>query len=226
MKKIALLFVLSLFIVACNSNDDDGSNPQGANNFKKIKTITSENSVSTYHYNSNGFLGEIILNDEHVSKVKFVYSGNKILLSEIYTVFSPDPIVEKYFYEGNFIVKSEKEHSYIEYFYNDQKQLVKAIKTHPNSPAQNHELLYSYYQNGNLFSMTSSSGFYETYDYDDKINPHYYIYPDSYTKIARLYKNNLTRSGDFHQSYEYDSEGYPVVEYYPPSDKKSIYTYH
>ena len=222
MKKLFLLLTFTFTFLSCSS-DDDMSNTSEVNNYKKIKTIISENSTTTYFYNAKGFISEMNYESDISFNAKFIYQGNRIVQKET-SFFSGNIEIEKYYYEGDNIAKSETEHSYVEYFYNEAGQMIKAISIHPYAPVFNNEVVFSYSLDGNLFSQMSSDGYYETFDYDDKINPDFYSIPSSLLKIGRVSKNNITRYGDFHYSYEYDLDEYPIIRY--SSGETFVYTYY
>lgn len=224
MKRILLLFLLPVFVLSCSSDDADFS-PETPNEYKKIKTISSDDSFTTISYNSNGLISEAIYEGEITLKIKYIYSGNRLVQLETYINNSSTPTIDKFHYSGDLIVKTEKDDSYVEYFYNENGQLIKSLEIHPDYPEFNTEVIYSYSSNGNLYSQMFDGEYYETFEYDNKINPGYYSVTEAFAKISRTYKNNVTKSGDLYYSYEYEGD-YPVIEYTTPANITSYYTYY
>ncbi|RRJ87771.1 hypothetical protein EG240_14500 [Paenimyroides tangerinum] len=237
MKKIILGLLTSTILFSCSSSDDETSlNEQPNPNMLKLKTVQEKNSnyEETYYYGNNDYVSK--MENTH-SVYDFIYEGNKIVSrTESYdgeVVFRLD-----YYYSGDLIIESfgniyDGRTQRIEYTYDNAGRLVLEEIYEKDPIASNFVLMRTYeykYDNNfivkTIFNYVVMNSVYEyNYKYDDKHNPYYGIYPDSYSKIHKHFRNNIITSNDgqydTQYEFEYDLDGYPtenrykVFTYYP-----------
>lgn len=171
-----------------------------------VSKTETKSSIDTYTYNEvrefnyvNGklFSNTVVLND---------YSGKQ-------------EASETFYYTSGLITSgTNNDFSGVfknTYSYNEDKNLF-IRKEFFDYGGLNTEYKYEYYSNGNLKNeyTTRISGVYERepdmFEYDEKENPFYKIYPIEYCKIRKISKNNLIKSDFYTYEYEYNDKNYPI----------------
>lgn len=217
MKKITLLFVISLFF-GCNSDDTSNTNPATAYKLTKIEEF-NENGVLretiTFEYDSNFRVKKITeVNpnpNPNVAIWEYMYNGDRvssIVINGETTQFeySGDLITSSTFTEDGIVFTDEFE-------YNSSNQLV-SEKQYTDG-VLDCETTYQYAQ-GNVSTM-SDSCFIGSIDitYDDRLNPETLAYNNAMQKIYQITPNNensRTHNGSGFtetSTYTYNSENYP-----------------
>lgn len=198
MKKI--LFFLALpFIFSCDKEDENV--PEIPSVVLKVKKVDNE-FISTYFYNEYGYVDSIAMITDYggISQnyyKKFTYNQNKEITKiktyqqDLYDYENQIPINEitltitEFEYINNLIVKSINK--------NEKGEITEQAN-------------HNYDSSGNLVlnnSIYSDEKLIETYDdvnqvrikynYDNKFNPYYFIYPKAFLKLHNISKNNITK---------------------------------
>lgn len=194
MKKNLFFFVM-LFVFSCDKEDENV--PEIPSVILKVKKVENE-FISTYFYNEYDYVDSVVMitNYGGISQnyyKKFTYNQNKEItkiktyLEELYGPNPIDTLVStvEYEYKNNLIVRSINK--------NEKGEITEQL---------NHNYDFS----GNLIvnnSIYSDEKLMETYDhvkqvkikynYDNKFNPYYFIYPRAFLKLNNISKNNITK---------------------------------
>lgn len=214
MKKIiALLSVFVFFVSSCSSDENPVETPQVANSglLKKMIIITNNGDVnSTYEftYNSNKLVK--IVSPENYNYSLYTYTGDLITKYETFNE-TTDVLTSKVTYTYNsagqmtsaILLDYEDEDGYKEVYTHNSNGTVTSNMYMGDLITQTdyistETLIFS---NGNLISEE-----FDTYTYDDKVNPFKNIL--GFTKLLLSYENNnfnnpLTVSGLTNETYTY-----------------------
>ena len=198
MKKY-IAFLILPFILCCEK--EDNVVPDVPQVILKVKKVDNE-FISTYFYNDNGYVDSIAMISDYggISQnyyKKFIYNENKEISKiksyqqDLYDYGNQIPINEttltitEFEYANNLIVKStikDNEDVIIEqnqYNYNASGNLVL------NNAVYSGETLIEYDDEINNVRIK--------YNYDNKFNPYYFIYPKAYLKLNNISKNNISK---------------------------------
>lgn len=198
MKKY-IFFLVFPFVFSCDKEDENV--PEIPSVILKVKKVDNE-FISTYFYNEYGYVDSIAMITDYVGISqnyfkKFTYNQNKEITKimtyqqDLYDYENQIPInkitltTTEFEYLNNLIVKSINK--------NEKDEIIEQAN-------------HSYDSSGNLVlnnSIYSDEKLIETYDdvnhlrikynYDNKFNPYYFIYPKAFLKLNNIAKNNISK---------------------------------
>lgn len=214
MKKLILLLSVFILFSACSSDDSSGSGSENLQN--KLKKVINNEEVTTFFYSNNQISYTISVNisngDEY--KREYVYENGKLTRIKKYTnnVYQSNSDLFIVYNGQNIITSSSTEDNILfshQYTYNNLNQMITDAQY--DNGVYNSQENFTYSSNGNIQTRSHSafSGTY-TYTYDNKENPLYYAYPESYSKILAISKNNEITDGTFTFEYVYNSNDLPT----------------
>lgn len=214
MKKLFLLLSYLILFSACSSDDSSINGSQTSEN--KLKKVTTNEEVTTFFYSNNQIsytiTNEISTGDEY--KEEYIYENGVISKIKRYTnnVYQSNSDTFYAYSNGKISTSSSNEDDILfshQYTYNSLNQMTKDAQY--DDGVYNSEETFTYFSDGNIQSHSHSafSGIYN-FTYDNKINPLYYAYPEYYSKILAISKNNETTDGTFTFEYVYNSDNLPI----------------
>ena len=236
MKKLILLFSAGLLSLTSCSSDDNGGSPSTSLNVKPTKIVSTfsgstQISTSTYTYNGNKIVEELIVPSTDVSKIKYTYTGDNITKIEEFSGPTFDLYnTITYTYENNKI-KTEVEQGTAAFPYGKENYVHNAdgtvSSTHINIDqstgveTSNSEILKSYFLNGNLIKtevIDATGAIGRTYNLAYETGKfHAFKNVTGFDKIALAGNNNLTSitfsgmpSSIVTYTSTYNSSNYPI----------------
>lgn len=207
MKKLITITLIFVSLLSCENNDDII-----ADDLPRLVRLTNsglQGNDIVFEYGQNGYLRKVDWGANHVNT--FRYNSENQLVEVFYgDENSTTPIT--YVYQNNRIVGryvDDEPESYPDtYIYNDNGQLTQIQD--PNGEIVG--TFYNYDAFGNIFEKLKISRFYTTfgeaqvyasYEYDDKINPFQFMFPEAFNNINDIVLNNLNSSINNRTSYTY-----------------------
>ncbi len=224
MKNLFIALFLSLFIIACNSDDDDSEPSNTYYRLVKIENFKANDSLDftkTFVYDLNNRFSLLEINTDNVNSadeaINYIYDSNNTLIQYERNYGTNIFYICDYVYDGPLISKIKLNTNVIaEYNYNSSEQMV-----FMRAGSNDCEFEYTYNNNGNVsidkIDFCANQTYYMTYD--DKKNPYELVYPEALYKIETMSINNTTRrytssSNNSWKEYEYNSKGYPIIYNY------------
>jgi len=219
MKKIYLV-LSSILLISCSSDNEGTNTPVDLTG--KLKSTVDSEGVSNFLYYTNGNLQRTNMPHAYYA---FIYENNKIIRDSI-IFYDKGVNGYTYSYTQNLITESvsigDNNKIKKKFFYDSSERLIKEI----GSRRQNDNTFLDvakiefFYEGDNVVqtketSFETGQYFIVSYEYDDKKNPKYDIYPSAYRKIWLIPKNNIIkRTSDYYgeqiYQYEYNVLGYPI----------------
>ena len=201
----------------------------------KLKSVWSL-FASKYFYHSNGF----------VDSIHITYLFNQKVMTQKYVYNNLNQIIENRYTE---IIPNNSQYNTLNttfYTYNNKNQIISSLTYDKNNVAIAYKT-YNYATDGSLFSpskkvvnenvIEDSNGMVK-YQFDDKRNPYYNIYPKAYRILNFVNKNNIlvTENHDSSEvrtnihSLEYNANNYIISESISnmplDTDDERSYTYY
>lgn len=201
MKKL-LLFSMALFALNSCSSDDSGQSTTSED--VKLKSISSETSITEIYYSGNQLnYIETERFGEGIFKTVYIYENGVIVGQKDYEngIYKANEDNTYIYDNGNIIKASGVEDGILflhEYTYNSSNQMT--VDAQYNDGVYCCSSIYEYDSSGNV---NYGSGY-----YDNKKNPIYYVFPEAFNKIKKTSKNNAVDSGKY--IYEYNESGFPT----------------
>ncbi|WP_339889764.1 hypothetical protein [uncultured Flavobacterium sp.] len=216
MKKIITILIVSILFFSCSSDDSsDNSNNTEPQTIKLKKITYSDGSTLNFSYSNNILSQTVGVSQNETFKREFVYENDKLVRIKNYVnnlYLNNEDIVYQYIgnnissslgYEGNILFSHQ-------FSYNNSNQMIEDSQSDNSVYCCSN--YYTYNSNGNiLIKSNSDNNFTTNYTYDDKKNPLFYSFPEAYSKIKEISKNNII-SEDFNYSYTYNSSDFPITK--------------
>ncbi|GAA0739706.1 hypothetical protein [Gaetbulibacter jejuensis] len=218
---ISLLLVTVIF--SC-SNSESNENDNQPKLIMVTELITQNGELTdfgpegnvTYQYNSNNFVSVLTASGGYIKE--FAYNSNNQVISETYNNENGFSYTINYMYENGLItMETYEDDSYIEFVYTNNL-VSQMLFNYPNNPQNNSSISLTYDANGNIKTLIddATSEIFESYDYDNMINPFSLLFPSSYNKIKRISNNNMTYREDCNRItvYDYNNQNLPLSSTY------------
>lgn len=229
MKNILKFLALSILFISCSSDDNSGGGQNPEPQSIRLKKITySDGSTTNFIYNNN-ILSEVIgVSQNQNLKREFIYENNKLVRLKKYVnnVYQSNEDLFFQYTNSNITTSSGYESNILfshQYQYNTLSQMTEDAQYDDSSYCCTN--FYTYNSNGNISLISNSeNSFTTTFSYDDKKNPLYYTYPEAYSKIKEISKNNIISESSITYNYEYNSDNFPLKKKLGTTDVE-IYEY-
>jgi len=227
MKKLLNSLLVIVFLASCSNNDDNENvNQPRLIEVTEVITINGEltefgpgNSV-TYEYGSNNFVNRIISSGGNTTE--YIYNTNNQIITEIFTDSHSDTNYEiNYNYENELIINENYSvgGNSNDFIYNNNQ--LEEIHYNNTISGNSSSISLIYDSNNNIINRidSSTSEVYDSFSYDNKINPFSLLFPESYNMIKQISNNNKVYSETYNVeiTYEYNNFDLPI---------NSVYTQH
>lgn len=223
MKSNLILLLLVIVIFSC-SNSESNENENQPKLIMVTELITQNGELTdfgpesnvTYQYNSNNFVSVLTASGSYIKE--FTYNSNNQVISETYNNENGVSYTINYMYENGLItMETYEDDSYIEFVYTNNL-VSQMLFNYPNNPQNNSSISLTYDANANIKTLIddATSEIFESYDYDNMINPFSLLFPSSYNKIKRISNNNMTYREDCNRItvYDYNNQNLPMSSTY------------